>query len=486
MAVKGLPYRIVAFDVETPNRYNDRISAIGISVIENGEITEEFYSNVDPETFFDSFNTELTGLSEETARGSPAFPELWETIEPLMSSGLLTAHNATFDLTVLGKCLKDYGISWRARTRYVCTVRMGRRLLPDVSHTLDGLCGYYGIELDHHRAASDARACAEILLRYIDGGADISKHIRTFTFDKTREESQTHDIWNPWHGCRKCSEGCENCYMFYLDSFNGKDGGEIYRTKAGFSYPLSKDRAGNYKVKSGETLRVCMTSDFFLEEADEWRDEAWEIIKQRPDVRFFLLTKRPGRVESCLPPDWGDGWENVMLNVTCENQRRADERAPILLSLPFKHKGIMCAPFIGEVSLEKYLASGQIEQVLCDGENYAGARPCRYEWVKALRDECEKYDVTFVFCGTGRRFVKDGKTYKIENSATQKSQAHKSGLSYRGKKPVYRLTDEWGCDLTPDRLYVPYFGRRCAECGMRPDCNGCSRCGKCGDDNMHY
>ncbi|MBQ9557263.1 MAG: DUF5131 family protein, partial [Clostridia bacterium] len=108
--------------------------------------------------------------------------------------------------------------------------------------------------------------------------------MRTFTFDKTREESQTHDIWNPWHGCRKCSEGCENCYMFYLDSFNGKDGGEIYRTKAGFSYPLSKDRAGNYKVKSGETLRVCMTSDFFLEEADEWRSEAWEIIKQRPDV----------------------------------------------------------------------------------------------------------------------------------------------------------------------------------------------------------
>ena len=131
-----------------------------------------------------------------------------------------------------------------------------------------------------------------------------------------------HDIWNPWHGCRKVSEGCQNCYTFFLDKQRGKDGGDIYRTKAGFRYPLSKDRSGQYKVKSGEMLRVCMTSDFFLEEADPWRDEAWEIIAQRPDVKFFLLTKRPERVERCLPRGWGDGWDNVMLNVTAENQRR--------------------------------------------------------------------------------------------------------------------------------------------------------------------
>ena len=78
--------------------------------------------------------------------------------------------------------------------------------------------------------------------------------------------------------------------MYYLDSLRDKDGSEIYRTKAGFRYPLSKDRHGNYKVGSGEMLRVCMTSDFFLPEADEWRDEAWDIIRQRPDVKFFLLT----------------------------------------------------------------------------------------------------------------------------------------------------------------------------------------------------
>ena len=287
-----------------------------------------------------------------------------------------------------------------------------------------------------------------------------------------------HDIWNPWHGCIKCSEGCQNCYMYDLDACRGKDGSEIYRTKAGFHYPLSKTRDGAYKVQSGEMQRVCMTSDFFLEQADAWRDEAWEIIHRRPDVKFFLLTKRPQRVRDHLPRNWGEGWENVMLNVSCENQRRADERIPRLLELPFRHKGVMCAPLIGPVSIRDYLPCGQLEQVLCDGENYSGARPCHYEWVKQLHDECAAYNVTFVFCGTGRRFVKDGKTYALEGSL-QSTQAHKSGLSFLGKPMAFHLTDEWGYPIPPEQLYQPYYGARCQSCGMRLACNGCSRCGKC-------
>ena len=206
-----------------------------------------------------------------------------------------------------------------------------------------------------------------------------------------------HDIWNPWHGCIKKSEGCDHCYMYFLDKMRDQDGSNIYRTKAGFNYPIQKDRKGNYKIKSGEQIRVCMTSDFFLAEADEWRDEAWELMKIRSDVIFFLLTKRPERVAEHLPKDWGDGWDNIFFNVTAENQQRADERIPILLDLPFKHKGVMCAPFIGQVSIRKYLETGQIEQVLCDGENYGGARPCHYDWVKLLRQECVDNNVTFVF-----------------------------------------------------------------------------------------
>ncbi|NTW72167.1 MAG: DUF5131 family protein, partial [Eubacteriaceae bacterium] len=224
-----------------------------------------------------------------------------------------------------------------------------------------------------------------------------------------------HDIWNPWHGCVKCSEGCQHCYMYFLDRMHQKNGSDIYKVKASFRYPIQRDRQGNYKIKSGELIRVCMTSDFFLEEADRWRNEAWDIMRQRKDVKFFLLTKRPQRVKECLPYDWGNGWDNVFFNVTCENQLRADERIPILLELPFKHKGIMCAPFIGAVSIEKYLSGGQIEQVICGGENYDGARPCDFDWVKNLQKECVSHDITFCFIETGTKFIKDGKLYHISS-----------------------------------------------------------------------
>lgn len=288
-----------------------------------------------------------------------------------------------------------------------------------------------------------------------------------------------HDIWNPWHGCVKCSEGCENCYMYFLDKMRDKNGADIYKTETGFRYPLQKSRDGSYKVQSGEQIRVCMTSDFFLEQADDWRDEAWDIMRQRPDVKFFLLTKRPQRVRDCLPRDWGDGWENIFFNVTCENQRRADERIPLLLSLPFKHKGIMCAPFIGPVSIRQYLGYGQIEQVICGGENYDGSRPCNFDWVKLLRQECEAYHVTFCFIETGTKFIKDGRLYHIPKKSVQSEMAYKSGMNYVGKPMDFRLTTRFGSPIPHEDLYVPHYRQNCETCGSRIICNGCSDCGKC-------
>lgn len=174
--------RFIAFDVETPNRANNRMSAIGITVIENNKIARDFYSLVNPETHFDSFNTYLTGISAESVKDAPTFPVLWRTIEPLMNGGVLVAHNAPFDMRVLKSCLADYGIKWRGKVSYLCTVQMGRKLLPDISHKLDSMCEYYGISLNHHRADSDSRACAEILLRYIAAGADAETFVRSFFF----------------------------------------------------------------------------------------------------------------------------------------------------------------------------------------------------------------------------------------------------------------------------------------------------------------
>jgi protein gp37 len=267
--------------------------------------------------------------------------------------------------------------------------------------------------------------------------------------------------------------------MYYLDDMRDRSGADIYVTKGGFDYPLQKDRKGNYKIASGELIRVCMTSDFFLQEADAWRAEAWNIMRQRPDVKFFLLTKRPGRVRSCLPEDWGDGWENIMLNVTCENQKRAQERIPLLLELPFRHKGIMCAPLLGPIQIKSYLSTGQLEQVICGGENYDGARPCCFDWVKSLREECVAYDTTFCFIETGTCFIKDGKRYHIPRKKVQSQMAYKSGVNYEGRPMDWRLTNPLGLELPPQELYTPHYRKICETCGSRLICNGCSDCGKC-------
>lgn len=176
--------RFVAFYVETPNRMSNRMSAVGITVVEDGKITESFYSLVNPETYFDYFNIRLTGINERAVTSAPTFPELWRRIEPMMSNGLLVAHNAVFDMNVLKRCLRDYEIDWKPYTRYICTVQMGRRLLPGMSHKLNVLCDHYGIALDHHHADSDSSACAQILLKYLETGADIKQFIRTYSLNK--------------------------------------------------------------------------------------------------------------------------------------------------------------------------------------------------------------------------------------------------------------------------------------------------------------
>lgn len=180
--------RYIAFDVETPNYANHRMSAIGVSVVEDGAITETFYSLVNPETYFDRFNIALTGITPELAAEAPTFPALWETkLAPLMESGLLVAHNAPFDMSVLAKCLRDYGIAWRAEVPYACTCQMGRRLLPELpNHKLNTLCDYLSLELDHHHAGSDSRACGEILLHYLRAGADVRPFVRMYDLRAVR------------------------------------------------------------------------------------------------------------------------------------------------------------------------------------------------------------------------------------------------------------------------------------------------------------
>ena len=93
--------------------------------------------------------------------------------------------------------------------------------------------------------------------------------------------------------------------------------------------------------------------------------------------------------------------------------------------------------------------------------------------------KCSESNVTFVFCGTGRRFVKDNRLYKIEKNFLQSQQTFKSGLNFQGKPIEFKLYDKWGRIVSDEELYKPYYRERCQTCSMKLICNGCSQCGKC-------
>ena len=177
--------KYAAFDVETPNSQNRRMSAVGVTLLDETGITGNFSFLVNPETHFDPFNISLTGITPAMVKNSPTFPQLWEELEELLSGRTLLAHNAPFDLSVLAKCLRDYGIAWHTSVPYACTCQMSRRLMPGLpNHRLNTLCACLGIELAHHHAGSDSRACGEILLHHLAGGADLAPFVRRYDLDR--------------------------------------------------------------------------------------------------------------------------------------------------------------------------------------------------------------------------------------------------------------------------------------------------------------
>lgn len=222
-------------------------------------------------------------------------------------------------------------------------------------------------------------------------------------------------LWNPWHGCHKYSAGCANCYVFYLDKKRDRDASIVSRSKTNFKLPIKRTRNGDFAVPSGSEVAVCFTSDFFIDEADAWRHEAWEIIKSRPDVNFLICTKRAERIAQCLPSDWNSGYDNVTLAVTCENQLAADSRLPILLNLPAKRKFVLVAPILEYVDLTAYLSDGLLDRVSVGGESYENARICDFEWVKRIYLDCKRFGVEFDFHQTGSNFIKDGRVYKLKH-----------------------------------------------------------------------
>lgn len=234
-------------------------------------------------------------------------------------------------------------------------------------------------------------------------------------------------MWNLWHGCHKFSDGCKHCYVYRGDAKRNVDSSIVKLTK-NFDLPVCRKRNGDYKIAPGTLVYTCFTSDFFVEDADVWREMAWKMIRERSDLYFFIITKRIHRFAECIPEDWCDGYDNVTICCTVENQKCADFRLPIYKKAPIKHKILICEPLLEQINLENYSIGEWIEQVVVGGESGYEARPCNFDWIMALHDICLKNNIPFWFKQTGSRFIKGGKLYNIKRQF-QHSQARKAGIN---------------------------------------------------------
>lgn len=216
--------------------------------------------------------------------------------------------------------------------------------------------------------------------------------------DKTRI-SWTDKTWNPWRGCHKVSAGCKHCYMFRDQQRYGRDPNTVVRSKTTFNDPL--------KWRQPAKVFTCSWSDFFIAEADAWRPEAWGIIKRTPHLTYQILTKRPERIRDHLPIDWGDGYPNVWLGVTCEDQGMADKRIPILLTIPAKVHWLSIEPLLGPIDLNKESdlspmdCSAEwleyIDWVIVGGESGPGFRPMSTFDARVLLNQCQSAGIPFWF-----------------------------------------------------------------------------------------
>jgi protein gp37 len=237
----------------------------------------------------------------------------------------------------------------------------------------------------------------------------------------------THATWNPWRGCTKVSEGCDNCYMFDGQERYGRDPEIVVRaSEPTFLAPtrnkwLEQARAIQDKEQRRMRVFTCSWSDFFHPAADEWRDEAWDVIRYFPEYDWQILTKRPRLVSTRLPSDWGEGWPHVWLGVSIES-RDWVYRADLLRETPAAVRFISAEPLLGPlvydatekrrapVSEEPYNArvarwrdGGQgsqldltdIDWVITGGESGPKHRPLNLNWVRALRDACQMEEVAF-------------------------------------------------------------------------------------------
>lgn len=191
----------------------------------------------------------------------------------------------------------------------------------------------------------------------------------------------TDATWNPWHGCRKISPGCKYCYMYRDKARYGQDPTKVVRSKTTFDAPL--------KWKGRRNVFTCSWSDWFIEEADEWRDEAYEIIRKTPH-QYQILTKRPERIEGRFPDP---PISNIWLGVSVESAQYK-HRIDTLREIPAAIRFLSLEPLLGPLGL---IDLSGIHWVIVGGESGPEARPMQPTWAREIRDQCIAASVPFLF-----------------------------------------------------------------------------------------
>lgn len=156
----------ITLDFETATAKRDSPCEVGISIVREGQIVENFNSLIKPHyAEFNHWNVAVHGITATTVANAPSFPEIWNQIAHHFENALLIAHNAAFDISVLRQTLSYYSIPYPA-LQYACSYQFSKRVWPySHSHRLDVLCAQNGITFSHHRAGNDAKATALLTLK---------------------------------------------------------------------------------------------------------------------------------------------------------------------------------------------------------------------------------------------------------------------------------------------------------------------------------
>ncbi len=228
--------------------------------------------------------------------------------------------------------------------------------------------------------------------------------------------------FNPWWGCLKVSEECQNCYALDIAHHYGhRVWGPAANTprrlfgEKHWQEPLAWNRQAE---KQGHRRSVFCASmaDVFEEhpQLDGERLRLWDLIAKTPWLNWLLLTKRPERVLKMAP--WSSPWpDNVWVGTSVGLQKRAEERLPFLLEIPAVVRFLSCEPLLGPLNLSAWIS--QLQWVISGGESGSQARPMDLAWPRSLRDQCQQANVPYFFKqvvgryhGSGGRLL-DGRTW---------------------------------------------------------------------------